>query len=1729
MRVATSLVIWLLAWSVNAQSLMRFERIGLEQGLSQSSVYTMLQDTKGFIWIGTQDGLNRYDGYQFKVFRHVADDPHSIINSDVLSLYQQDDDSIWVGTNLGLCRFNLKTVRFKCMQHESDNPQSLSANRIHAINEDGQGNLWVGTYGGGINIYNAQTNQFKKLRHNRDDPLSLSSDKVDFIFRDSKNRMWVGTFDGGLNRYDGEQNGFTHFNHKPDDANSISVDKVSDMIEDGDGIFWLATDGGGLNRYDEKNNTFTRYMTGSGNAIADNKVWKVYEDSRGELWISHESGLNKFDRENGIFTHYSHQSGDQQSLSHNAVHSILEDDSGVMWFGTYGGGISKHNVMTEQFGHYRNIPWDKNSLSDNTVMYMFIDRAGKLWLATRVGINIFDFADQRFTAMTHQPDNRNSIAGDRVRTIYQDSRGKMWFAVWDEGISIYDTDDTVFEHYTTQSGLLSTRVTNFYQTDDDSMWMSTLGDGLIHFDMNNQTFEHYPYDNEVSIHDDRNIITTFWVDENGIFWLATDGGLVKFNPKDKSFSAFEHASKDPDSISNNNVTSILKDSRGQMWLGTYGGGINLFDPSSGRFRHYTQKDGLTNDSVYGILEDNLGFLWVSTNNGLSRFDPLNLTFTNYKLEDGLQSNEFNGLAFVRSNRGELFFGGVNGFNRFFGENIRHRTQPPKVVFTDLLRFNQPVPVTPQPQPGNIALPQAIEYTKDLTLTHEDDLVTFRFAALDYASPKSNRYQYRLQGFDDQWITTGAQNRRATYTNLPPGNYTLQVKAANPHGVWNEQGTSIDIKVLSPPWLSWWALMIYALMFGLFVAFILYLGLERRKVQFERAGNKEKEQMDKIKEAFLTNTAQELRSPLSGIIGLAQSLNDGVAGALPDKANKNLAMIVASGRRLNNLVNDMLDFSKLANDSMALNTRPLDLYALADVVLNITQPLLGRKELLLANRVPKDLPKVMGDENRLQQVLYNLVDNAIKFTPRGHISISGKLDGDAVEISVVDSGIGISKEKLARLFDRPNYDSDNTSDATATGLGLTIAKQLLNLHGSAIKVQSRVGQGATFSFSLPVSSAQNSEKTTAPTIQESQSKVFRRFEHKQVSPQLPEHGQSEQAERFKLLLVDDEAVNLEVLHDHLSLQNYQLVKTRDPQKALTLLEQKGPFDLVVMDIMMSGMSGFELCKKVREIYPIQDLPIILLSHRNEAQDLAQCYSVGANDCLSKPISRHELLVRVASHLKMLDITRNLERKVAERTEQLEQQKFEIEQKVAQRTADLEQSYRSLSALSQICSEISAILDWDKLMLSVYEHIKELMETEVFMIGLYQPERQRVSFELAIECDELLPNSYVAMYEKNRPAIWCIENKQPLIINDFYEEFSYYFGDQPIPEPKVGGKPLSVIVWPLMAGGRVLGVMSVQSFHKNAYTYAELEVIRTVASTTAIALDNAQAYREIEMQKTAVEAKVAQRTEQLELKNKEILATQQQLVQSEKMASLGTLTAGVAHEINNPTNFVHVSAQNLEVDLSRFEQFILALAGDDADEEILQSFEQQFKPLHDHIKTIKDGTTRIKGIVKDLRAFTHLDADDKQLVHICETLESTINLTKTQFLELAEVVTEFNGNPELLCYPAQLSQVFMNLIVNACDAIREKQAADEQPQRGKIIIGLKEVDRGIEISFQDNGNGMSEVTQNKLFEPFYTTKAVGEGTGLGLSISYSIVEKHQGEMKVSSTLGEGTTFTLFLPTN
>ncbi len=590
-----------------------------------------------------------------------------------------------------------------------------------------------------------------------------------------------------------------------------------------------------------------------------------------------------------------------------------------------------------------------------------------------------------------------------------------------------------------------------------------------------------------------------------------------------------------------------------------------------------------------------------------------------------------------------------------------------MVLTGLELFNDPVPIRTDAEnegaEAGLTLDRSITVADAITLDHLDSVITFEFAGLSYASPDRIQYAYKLSGWDSDWLVTDAKRRSATYTNLPAGTYEFQVRAANGRGEWGPPTAPLAVSVLPAPWRTWWAYALYAIAaLGLLAALIWTLHRraeeQRQRAEREEAINEQLRRVDRLKDEFLANTSHELRTPLHGMIGIAESLIDGATGQLPLATARNLSMIVSSGRRLGSLIDDVLDFSKLKNESLTLARRPVDLRSLVDVVLTLTRPLAADKRLALVNDVPVDLASADADENRVEQILHNLIGNAVKFTQEGDVRVSAQEHDGMIAVTVRDTGIGISADDQERIFvSFEQVEGDTERSYSGTGLGLAISRQLVELHGGSLTVESQPGEGSAFTFTLPVASerAARADRDRVGEI----APLGRAVASGELATVVGENGDGEQ---FKVLVVDDEPVNRQVLVNQLALHNYRIVEASGGEEALEAFEREAP-DLVLLDIMMPRMSGYDVCRKLREERDASQMPIIYLSAKNQVRDLLEGFDTGANDYLMKPITKSELLARVRTHLELLDVHRNLERKVAERTEELRDANEKLEQLAA----------------------------------------------------------------------------------------------------------------------------------------------------------------------------------------------------------------------------------------------------------------------------------------------------------------------------------------------------------------------------------------------------------------------------------------------------------------------------------
>ncbi|MCP5108746.1 MAG: PAS domain S-box protein [bacterium] len=841
-----------------------FDNIGLEQGLSQLSVNTITRDKNGFMWFGTEDGLNKYDGYNCKIYKHNPDDPTSIPDNHVRVICEDTgDDVLWIGTHGGgLGKLDLKNDTFTNYKHEPGDPLSLSHNQVYSLYIDDSGVLWVGTWGGGLNKFDKEKETFTHYRYQRGNPAGLSHDIVRAIHKDCNGVMWIGTYGGGLNKFDIRTGTFTHYRHRPGRPDSLSNDQVMTICETKNGKMWIGTDGGGVNLFDREEGTFTRYRHNPGvpGSLSHDRIKFIHEDRFGVLWVgTFGGGLNRFDYKTRTFTAFRHNPANLKSLPGDRVLSIYEDDTEMLWIGVGVGGIGKLDLQKKRIHYYGAVPNEPNGLSSANIRTFAEDSDGVLWIGTDGGgLNKFDRKNNKITLYTHNPEKGDSLAYDRIYILYDDNKEEvLWVGTFGGGLDKFDKKKESFIHYKHRpgdpAGLSHNRIRAICEDHTGRLWIGTWGGGLNRYNREKDNFTQYRHKPDTPDSLSHDSVFCIYEDRSGNLWIGTwGGGLNRYHREKDNFTCFRHEPGNLNSLRNDRVLSICEDRDGILWVGSGGRGLGKFDRENNKWSFYSsQEHGLPNDVIYGILEDENGYLWLSSNGGISRFDSKTETFKNYDTEDGLQSSEFNGAAYYKSPSGEMFFGGVNGFNSFFPGAIKDNPYVPPIIITDFKKFNKPVKFgTPLSQ------------VKEIPLSYRDNFISFDFVALNYRTPGKNQYAYMLEGFDREWINCGTR-RTASYTNLDSGKYVFRVRGANNDGVWNMEGTSIKLNVIPPVWERWWFLaLVTAAIFALVFMFYRYrtLGIRYRNQELEAINTKLERKISerRKKEEQLRRSEEEFR-------------------------------------------------------------------------------------------------------------------------------------------------------------------------------------------------------------------------------------------------------------------------------------------------------------------------------------------------------------------------------------------------------------------------------------------------------------------------------------------------------------------------------------------------------------------------------------------------------------------------------------------------------------------------------------------------------------------------------------------------------------------------------------------------------------------------------------------------------------------------------------------------------
>lgn len=1065
----------------------RFERISLEKGLSQASILCMLQDREGFLWMGTYEGLNRYDGYNFLVFKSRSNQENTLSDSGIRALYEDRSGMIWIGTSGGgLNRYDRKTGQFIHYLHHPEDPSSISSNEVRAVFEDGQGVLWVGTRNG-LNILDRETGKFICYHHDPANPQSLVDDQIQNIYEDPKKNLWIGTGQG-VSRWDRSAGVFDNIRldpRSPFHPDMIGGEYARSFWYEAPDYLWIGTEKPGLSRLEISTGKINHYLL-------SHNVHCIFKDSRGHFWVGTNKGLaqrvesgHAGDKDYYSFIFHTHNPFDPESLSHDEIFSIIEDRSGILWIGTNGDGLCKLNPAVQAFSFLHRVPGSTSSLSGNHVASICESEKNILWVGTyKNGLNRID---RNTGVVTHIPLTRfvpSSPPGNPVRRLMIDHEGYLWICTGESGLIRMnpDTDDfSVYRHDENDPHSLSQDNVYFIFEDSEKiLWVGTSKKGLNRLDRETGQFKHYQADPDDpdSISHDR--VRFIMEGSRGYLWIGTNKGLNRFDRKTEIFSHWEHDPSDPVSISHNRVTPILEDDKGLFWIGT-DMGLNLFDPKTRFFQHFTTDNGLENDALQAMEMDQKGRLWMSTFKGISMLDPQTGEIRNYNVRDGLQGIEFWMNAGCKNDQGEMFFGGLKGLNSFFPDDIKFNRHAPQVVITDFKIMNDPRP-----------LPVAVYDGQEILLSYKDLFFSFGFSGLDYAAPEENMYKYMLEGFDRDWVNIG-NARTAVYTNIDPGSYLFRVNAANNDGVWDERGAVIRISITPPFWRTTWfkvlmVLIVAALFYGIYTFRVQSLKSQSERLEI-LVGERTAELEDEIEERKQIEAAlQEARNYLEERVierterlrrltselslteererrAIATNLHDNICQNLA-LAQMKLTQMKENGSQLelDSLlieVKELLDQMSVDVRSLMVELSPPILYDIGlSAALNwLTEQFQEKYQLETVfsggnhNVNLNDDLKILLFRS-VRELLFNIVKHARATTA----SVNMAVENMNIIIDVQDDGVG---------FDVGAFD-ERSDKVYSFGL-FSVRERLLAIGGQLI-LESEIGRGVKATITAPIKQA-----------------------------------------------------------------------------------------------------------------------------------------------------------------------------------------------------------------------------------------------------------------------------------------------------------------------------------------------------------------------------------------------------------------------------------------------------------------------------------------------------------------------------------------------------------------------------------------------------------------------------------------------------------------------------------
>ena len=1190
-----------------------FSYISINEGLSQSTVFSIDQDKRGNMWFATYDGVNKYDGYAFTVYQHNEDDPNSIAN-DISRIVKTDSQGrVWIGTRDGLSRYDEEKDIFQNFFYEK-NGKHLQVNGIEEISPE---QLLISTPEGLI-MFDIKESKF------RDDSFSTAMHKTiaSTLYRQD-DQIYIGTSTDGLFTYSITQKTFEKV------IPILGTKQIQAILQQSPTRIWVATEGAGLFLINPKTKEIKNYLHSPSNpkSISSNYIRSLAMDSQNRLWIGTFNDLNIYHEGTDSFASYSSNPVENGSLSQRSVRSIFMDSQGGMWLGTYFGGLNYYHPIRNRFKNIRNIPY-KNSLSDNVVSCIVEDKDKNLWIGTNDGgLNLYNPITQRFTSYTLQEDeSARGIGSNNIKAVYVDEKKSLvYIGTHAGGLSILHRNSGQVENFNQRnSQLVNENVYAILPDGEGNLWLGTLS-ALVRFNPEQRSFTTIEKEKDGTPVVSKQI-TPLFRDSHKRLWIGGEEGLSVF--KQEGLDIQKASILPVSNVTKLFTNCIYEASNGVIWVGTREG-FYCFNEKDKQIKRYNTTNGLPNNVVYGILEDSFGRLWLSTNRGISCFNPETEKFRNFTESDGLQSNQFNTASYCRTSVGQMYFGGINGITTFRPELLLDNPYTPPVVITKLQLFNKVV----RPDDETGILTKNISETKSITLKSWQTAFSIEFVVSNYISGQHNTFAYKLEGYDKEWYYL-TDSRTVSYSNLPQGTYQFLVKAANSDGKWNPIPTALEIIVLPIWYKTWWALLIFFATFAGFITFVFRFFWMRKsmeaQLEIERRDKEHQEEINQMKMRFFINISHELRTPLTLILTPLQE----IINKISDRWTRNqLEYIQRNANRLLHLVNQLMDYRRAELGVFELKAKKGNAHQLIQDNFLFYDKLARHKKITYTLHSELEDKEVLFDANYLELIVNNLLSNAFKYTESGQsITVTLKEENGWLLLQVSDTGIGIPINKQGKIFER-FYQIE--SEHVGSGIGLSLVQRLIELHHGRIELDSEENKGSTFSVYLPQDLsvykpselASNNEQNEEEQVYSTNSKAMYFIDTEKVENESVESGDKK---RGTILIVEDNNEIRRYLNNGLA-DLFNTLEAGNGEEALEKLKDN-EVDVIVTDVMMPVMDGIKLCKNVKQNIRTCHIPVIILSAKTDIKDQMEGLQMGADDYIPKPFSLAILTTKIQNMMR-----------------------------------------------------------------------------------------------------------------------------------------------------------------------------------------------------------------------------------------------------------------------------------------------------------------------------------------------------------------------------------------------------------------------------------------------------------------------------------------------------------------